>query len=398
MPLLPGMAQFEGEHAKRQPTLSPWEMQKLMGLGINMGNVLETPFEGMFAKAASPKHFDMFAKAGFQHVRIPVCWGNHMELDAPYTIKPWFMDRVEELVKSCLERGLVAVITAHHEWWIDFDDEDHHDLDIFHYKALPRFESLWEQVGDRFRHYNQHLLFGILNEPHMLTANSLNELHRVALVAIRHKNPTRIITISGKDFANPRWLMSNPKALTTPIDPQLMIEVHVTEPHGFAGKDPIHQGWGGDEDKQKVQEWVDGIELWGRARGLPVYVGEFGCSNDQSHAAGRLDWLEANWKAMRTKGFSACLWDDGEKFSIYDREKGIWEQDVLIILQRALPGMEGISMYRQGGGLGGPSEDVVTDMSRTLEHHFVRLRREMEDVNNLPELPDFDAENDREEY
>lgn len=386
------MPQFEGEHAihKRSPTLSPWEMQKLMGLGINMGNVLETPFEGMFAQAASPKHFDMFAKAGFQHVRIPVSWGNHMELDPPYTIQPWFLDRVEELVKNCLERGLVCIITAHHEWWIDFDDEEPQANDDFHYKALPRFEALWDQVGARFRHYNQHLMFGLLNEPHMLTAASLNELHRVGLVAIRHKNPTRIVTISGKDFANPRWLIKKPKALTTPIDPQLMIEVHVTEPHGFAGKDPTHGTWGSDADRSKVQEWVDGVELWGRARGLPVYVGEFGCSNDQQE--GRLNWLEANWKAMRTKGFSACLWDDGDKFSIYDREKGVWDQDALIILQRALPGMEGISMYRQGGGLGGPAEDVVTDMSRNLEHHFVRLHREMVDVHELPDLPDYEPE------
>lgn len=377
---------FEGAHAKTEPTLTPWEMQKLMGLGINLGNVLENPLH--MQQSPTLKHFEMFHEAGFQNCRIPVCWGHHTKVDEPYTIDPQFLARVAELVKMSMDQGMVTIITAHHEWWVDFDDKHPKHLDEFRFKAMPRFEAMWKQIGEYFKEYRQLLLFGILNEPHMLSASSLNELHRMALVAIREANPSRIVTISGKDFANPRWLLEHPKALTIPRDPQLMLEIHVTEPHGFAGKDPTKQAWGSEDERERVKEWVDQIEVWGRARNLPIYVGEFGCSVDQKHETGRLDWLEANWKAIRAKGFCASLWDDGEAFSVYNRAEHTWDQDILTVLQRSLPGLQGVGLYRTGGGLGGFSNDPTHDMVSKLEQCFARLNHELHDVGQLPKLDD----------
>jgi len=381
------MVLFEGSHARSEPTQTPWELQKLMGLGINMGNVLETFCEGTFAQPPNAQHFEMFHDAGFANCRIPVSWGNHMMVEEPYTVEPKFLARVAELVKHSMDHGLITIITAHHEWWIDFDDSKMASLDEWRYKALPRFEALWKQVAEYFRHHRQLLIFGILNEPNFLSAASLNELHRVALIAIRQTNPTRVVTISGKDFANPRWLLDNPKSLEIPRDPMVMLEIHVTEPHGFAGTSPSTSEWGSAEDQQKVQDWVDQIELFGRARNLPIYVGEFGCSNEQT-GTGRLDWLSVNWKEMRRKGFCASLWDDGDRFSIYSRDKREWDQDVLVAFQRSLPGLKGVSIHRAGGGLGGDSDDPTVDLQRTLELCFSRLSSSLDDLNGLPTLPE----------
>jgi len=382
------MVLFEGSYSKTEPTLTPWELQKLMGLGINVGNVLETPFEGGFAQVPTADHFEMFHEAGFANCRIPVCWGNHMMHEEPYTIKPAFLARVEELVKHATDHGMVAVITAHHEWWIDYDNRNVQKFDEWTFKALPRFQALWKQVGEHFKHHRQLLIFGILNEPNLLTDESLNELHRVALVAIRESNPSRVVTISGKDFADPYWLLKNPKALYIPRDPQLMLEVHATDPHGFAGANPSMSEWGSLEDQLKVKDWVDRIELYGRARNLPIYVAEFGCSNHQSHDNGRLAWIRANWEEIRRKGFCASLWDDGDRFSIYNRENGQWEQEVLVALQRSLPGLKGVSMNRSGGGLGGDSNDPTVELQRRLELCFSRLGHAVQDLDKLTPLAD----------
>lgn len=387
------MSIFEGSHAKSEPTITPWQMQKMMGLGINMGNVLEAPREGVFAESPTAKHFEMFHDAGFANCRIPVNWGCHMMVEEPYTIDPQFLKRVAELVKYSMDHGMITIITAHHEWWIDVDDRSYQAHDDWLFKQLPRFESLWKQVAAHFASYRQLLIFGILNEPAMLKAQSLNELHQAALVAIRETNPTRIVTISGKDFANPRWLLDNPKALFIPRDPQLMLEIHVTEPHGFAGTRPTREAWGSLEDQLKTKHWIDEIEIFGRARNLPIYVGEFGCSNEQKGSddgKSRLTWLECNWTEMRRKEFCASLWDDGDRFSVYNRATGEWDHDVLTAMQRSLPGLQGVSMYRTGGGLGADSGDPTADLQRRLELCFSRLSIAMDDVSKHPELPPHD--------
>lgn len=290
----------------------------------------------------------------------------------------------------------MTVITAHHEWWIDFDNSTAQKQNLWRFEALPRFEALWKQIGEYFQSYRQLLVFSILNEPAFLTPGNLNELHRVALIAIRHTNPSRIVTISGMDCADPRWLLKNPTVLTIPRDPQLLLEIHVTEPHAFAGTRPVRKEWGnlstdeGVADYARIKDWVDQIELFGRARNLPIYVAEFGCSNEQTSESGRVKWIEANWKEMRRKGFCASLFDDGERFTVYDRKAGKWDEDVLVALQRSLPGLKGVSIHRTGGGLGGDSDDPTVDLQRRLELCFSRLTIALDDCSKLPELAEHE--------
>lgn len=381
---------FEGSHATTEPTINPWDMQQLMGLGINLGNVMDAPTEGSLAKSPTANNFTMFHDAGFGNCRIPVQWGLHMEWDEPYTIEPKFLNRVAELVDASMSNGLVTVITAHHEWWIDFDDSPASKQLDWKERALPRFEALWRQVAMHFRHHRQTLIFGILNEPHALRATSLNELIRRALVAIRESNPSRIVTISGKGFAGPRWLLENPEALFIPRDPQMMLEVHMTDPHGFTGAQPNREAWGSPAELMQVKECVDQLELFGRRRNLPIYVAEFGCSNKWGEAHRGVKWLAANWKEMRRRGFCASIWDDGEKFKIYDRKEGSWDHEVLTALQRSLPGMKGVSIHRHGGGLGGDSSDPTADLQRQLENAFSRLNVAVKDVEQLPELEELE--------
>ena len=46
--------------------MTPSELQKLMGVGINLGNTLEAPIEGQWAPRAQESFFDEFKRIGFQ--------------------------------------------------------------------------------------------------------------------------------------------------------------------------------------------------------------------------------------------------------------------------------------------------------------------------------------------
>ena len=56
--------------------MTPTEMQKRMGIGINLGNTLDAPAEGKWAPKAQALFFDQYKLKNFTNVRIPVQWGS----------------------------------------------------------------------------------------------------------------------------------------------------------------------------------------------------------------------------------------------------------------------------------------------------------------------------------
>ena len=220
------------------PILTPLQMQQKMGLGINLGNTLDAPFEGNWAPAAKESFFDEYKARGFTNVRVPVQWGHHISESAPYAVNETFMTRVEQVVDWSLDRGLVTILNTHHDEWFEDDFKN----------ELPRFKALWTQISNRFSNRSQYLLFEIYNEPHatQFTANDLNAMNEAVLPIIRSHNANRIVIFGGLKFMNPSWIVTNPDALHFPTnDTQLMLEIHSYDPYDYAGgKNPTVHSWG----------------------------------------------------------------------------------------------------------------------------------------------------------
>ena len=92
-----------------------------MGIGINLGNTLDAPYEGQWALSAKEYYIQAFKDAGFKHVRIPVTWNNHTLLYSPYDIDDIFLDRVEQIVDWALTRDLYVIVNVHHDDWLKSD-------------------------------------------------------------------------------------------------------------------------------------------------------------------------------------------------------------------------------------------------------------------------------------
>lgn len=67
----------------------------LLGNGINLGNALEAPAEGEWGVTLQPGYFKVIKDAGFKHVRIPIRWSAHAQVEAPFAIDATFFDRVD---------------------------------------------------------------------------------------------------------------------------------------------------------------------------------------------------------------------------------------------------------------------------------------------------------------
>src|SRR5215218_7109404 len=79
-----------------------------IGRGVNFGNMLEAPTEGAWGLTVTDDLIDKARGAGFQSVRLPVRWSNHAGVEAPFTIDPAFLARVESVVDRLLAKGLVV--------------------------------------------------------------------------------------------------------------------------------------------------------------------------------------------------------------------------------------------------------------------------------------------------
>lgn len=153
---------------------SSYEAVKNMGPGWNLGNTFDTNLgegydgtdwefweTGWGQAVTTQKLMDMFRKAGFGAIRVPVTWGWHT--DASGKIYDAWMDRVNEVVDYVLNTGMYCIINVHHDTGADDNAWLRADPEV--YKAQKeRYEYLWKQIAERFRDYDHKLLFESYNE------------------------------------------------------------------------------------------------------------------------------------------------------------------------------------------------------------------------------------------
>ncbi|MFM7208426.1 MAG: glycoside hydrolase family 5 protein, partial [Verrucomicrobiota bacterium] len=159
-----------------------FEQARRLGRGVNMGNSLEAPKGATWGRAFGPEDFDRIRAAGFDSVRIPVRWADHAGKEAPFAIDAVFMEKVDGLVRSALERKLAVVLNVHHYEALDADPAG----------QRPRFVALWKQIGERFKDAPDELHFELSNEPHGAhTAELWNANLAAALAEVRRLHPKR---------------------------------------------------------------------------------------------------------------------------------------------------------------------------------------------------------------
>lgn len=175
-----------------------------IGRGVNFGNMLEAPTEGAWGLAVTDDFIDKASAAGFASVRLPVRWSNHASADAPYTIDPVFLARVESVTDKLLAKGFVVVLNMHHYRQLDGDRLDPGELAVAAAAVDVRFVMLWEQLATRFKGRSARLVFELYNEPHgRINGEAWNLLAARALGVVRKTNRDRVVVI-GPTSGTPR--------------------------------------------------------------------------------------------------------------------------------------------------------------------------------------------------
>jgi len=294
--------------------LSPKDAISQMKEGINMGNTLEGPNGGDWGNPLPQEYlFDMYKNAGFDFVRVPVRWDNHIAKTSPFRIDEAWFKRVEQVLDWGLARGLYMVVNSHHDDWIKSG------------YANPvnqaRFDSLWSQVAVRFKNKSEKLIFEICNEPvDPMTKAQNDEMHKNAINVIRKTNPTRLIIFQGISWGSSDALMN----AAIPNDKYIIGSFHSYDPWPFGLEGT---GTFTSADVNTLKAKFQAVKSWSDKNNIPVFLGEFGGTSKCDYNS-RMKQYKTYVELASTNGFALCAWDDGGEFQIMYRQTKTWFDDI----------------------------------------------------------------------
>ncbi len=318
-----------GKIIRDKTSPDPFEQNKHLGIGINLGNALDAPKEGEWGVVLKEEYFKIIKDAGFDSVRIPCRWSNHASKKPPYIIDKPFMDRVTWAVDNSLKNNLAVMLNIHHYLELTDDFENYH---------VRRFLALWKQIAAQFKDYPDSLMFELYNEPDdSLTAELWNGLLVRGLAVIRETNPNRTVVIDPADDA---VIDSLDKLVIPEDDRNIIVSVHHYFPLEFTHQGAEWMGerskawmgttWTGtDQEKQAIIDAFDKAASWSKEHNRPINLGEFGAyikaDKDQ-----RVLWTKFIAETARKRGFSYHYWEFcHENFGAYDQKTNKWNDNLL---------------------------------------------------------------------
>lgn len=348
----PAPAETKGDSVQFSQNLMP---------GWNLGNQLEsnsdgTPSETAWGNPVITENLIKQVKAqGFKSIRIPVSYLSKIGAGPDYTIDSKWLDRVQEVVDMCIDNGLYAIINVHGDgyysikggWLLCGEPASEQET------IKAKYEKVWEQIANRFKNYDDHLVFESMNEvfdgsygtPKPEYYNNINAYNQIFVDTVRKaggNNNSRYLLIPGWNtdinFTTGDCDTYTMEAkFVIPNDSRIMVSVHYYTPWEFCV----------DESKDTFYKWGDSVKKFVKPRqsetlvnrqfdklynafiknGYGVVIGEYGSndrtSKDKSNTIYRAYFAEYVNYAAHQRNIVTVYWDNGYNgnhgFGLFDR-------------------------------------------------------------------------------
>lgn len=298
------------------------ELVSKMKIGWNLGNSLDaTGGYDVSSETAwgnvktTKKLITEVKKAGFNTVRIPVTWGSHLDKDG--TVNKAWLDRVQEVVDYAYDNDMYIILNVHH-------DNNTFPLDAASEKATTKkYKTLWKQIAERFKDYDEKLIFEGRNEPRTEgTANEwnggtkaerdvLNRMYKVFVSTVREsggKNKTRFLMIA--PYAATSSSYQAMTALEIPDDDRIIVAVHSYSPGNLALYGDENFTTFTEDGKKEIDGVFDNINKAYLSKGIPVILDECGVTN-RNNDPERIKAYRYFLAAAKKYGVPCVIWDNG---------------------------------------------------------------------------------------
>lgn len=366
--------------AKKWTELDQTQITEAMGLGWNLGNQLEASSGGLPSETCwgnpeiTKELIDTVKAQGFKTVRIPVSYLDMIGDGPDYKIDTDWLDRVQEVVDYVVDNDMFAIVNMHgdgyytvdHSWLLCAEGDDKQT------EIKDKYGKVWTQIADRFKDYDQHLIFESMNEefnndygkPDANAYENINAYNQIFVDSVRatgSNNEKRWLLLPGWN-TNIEYTAGDEYNFKIPTDngckadgKRIMISVHYYDPFNFTI----------DENKTAKTQWgkyaVKNYDNWGQedyvdsqmallnekfvSQGYPVVIGEFGAQDKTEKFADynefRRYWSEYLIKAAKKNGVVCVYWDNGyngnKGFGIVNRfDYTITQPDLIAGMMRAI--------------------------------------------------------------
>lgn len=372
-------APFSVQAAKKDTTsfedLNQSQIVEAMGPGWNLGNQLESvtdnvPEETNWGNPViTEKLIQSVKAAGFKSIRIPVSYFAKIDDDKDYTIDSKWLDRVQEVVNYCIKNDLYAVINIHGDGYNTIDGSWLLCNGKNQTEIKKKYKKVWKQIAERFKNYDEHLLFESMNEefdgsysePNKEYYQNINDYNQIFVDTVRKtgdNNTKRWLIIPGWntniDYTAGDYGFKLPtdQYRDKSIDKEeqrIMISVHYYSPWDFCGgENCVITQWGNEaDDPSKTSTTCDETYMKNQLnlmkttfadKGYPVFIGEYGSidktSYDSENEYYRAYFARKLCQLSRKNGCIPMYWDNGYNgvhgFGLFDRTTCEITQPVII--------------------------------------------------------------------
>ena len=324
-----------------------------MTIGWNLGNTMDCygctwlsnkmDCETAWGNPKTTKSMiDAVKKAGFNTVRIPVSWNDH--IDSNGKIDSAWLDRVQEIVDYAYDNDMYIILNTHHEnGWVKLDAAKEKEVS-------KKLNYVWKQIAARFKDYDEKLLFEALNEPRTEGSSQewnggtsaerevLNNLYKGFVDTVRAtggNNKTRVLILtpyganSGKAALSALWLPEN--------DNRIAVSVHAYSPYNVALNRNSSETKLTESGKREIDYNFSNINSAMLSKDVPVIMDEFGTIN-KSNTDDRIEIAKYYLSVAEKYGVPCVWWDngsncgpkDGEGFGLLNRNTLKWNYPDLV--------------------------------------------------------------------
>ena len=341
--------------------------------------------------------FEAVKAAGFNTVRIPTTWYQHVKYDSAknkYVISEEWLAYVKKTVDYAYDLDLFVILNVHHEDWVNVSQF----TDASYEKTAKMLEDIWSQVSDTFAEYDQHLIFEAMNEPRQTglggdvewgggdakSREYVNKLNQVFVNTIRgqgsEENKERLLMLPGYGASSN---IDTVKAIAVPKNGgNIALSVHAYYPYFFAmdtsgyanHQFPGKSGYG-ENYEESINTLFRELEKVSKEKKVPIVIGECGAS-DFNNTDSRARWATHFLTKAKNAGIPCVFWDNqatyngtGEAHGMIDRTTYTWFPNAIPMVQAAM------KVYGQTSTLGEYKEQVFDWSEIPVKKNWVELYR-----------------------
>ncbi len=285
----------------------------------------------------SPADLDYFIDRGLATIRLPFRW-ERLQRNLGWPLDAGELARIDAVVAHVGRRGGTVVL-------------DPHNYARYHGRLIgspevpnEAYAGFWRLLAAHYRD-SPHVAFGIMNEPHGISAPEWRAAAEAAIAAIREAGARNLVLVPGTAWTGAHsWLRrpreggTNGDVLASLEDPgrNMAFEVHQYLDRDSSGTDPACRG--PDAGVAALAPFTD----WLRRHGHRGFLGEFGVGPDPV-------CLEALDRVLRHMGenadvwlgwtyWAAGAWWGDYPFSVQPGRDGAEKPQIPVLLRHAGPG------------------------------------------------------------